>query len=90
MHVLANFRGLSDCLTIALSKRRVAIVLTRCTNGSGVQQCYNDSNKLGYGQSPLCKVRNERNFYVRRPNAAQFAVMRKGHDAEHAMLRFVS
>ena len=58
------------------SRRRVAIVLTHRVNGSGVKKYCNDSNELKYGQSFLCKVRNERNIRTRRLKSAQVAVKR--------------
>ena len=50
-------------------------------DGPRVEYYCNDSKKLRYGQSSLCKIRNERNFRARRPKAAQVAVNRAWHDA---------
>ena len=64
---------LPECLPRRLT-RRVAIVLTICMSEPGIEQYCNDSNDLKYGQSSLCKIRNERNFRNCRPKAAQVAV----------------
>ncbi len=72
--------GSRECLPLP-PMRRVAIVLTHRVNGPGVEYYCNDSKKLRYGQSSLCKIRNERNFRARRPKTAQVAVNRAWHDA---------
>ena len=75
--------GSQECLPLP-PRRRVAIVLTRRMTGPGVEKSRNDSKKVKYGQSSLCKIRNESNFRTRHRKTAQIAVKRAWHEAGHA------
>ena len=72
--VLRSLIGRTWCAASIPARRRVAIVLTRRMNGPGVKCYCNDYKQLKYGQSFLCKIRNERNFRARRLESAQVAV----------------